>query len=40
MDYTKPTEELTDQEQWEILEEMMCNMDSDERNELLESMGE
>lgn len=40
VDYDKPAEVLTDEEHWEIIEEMTCNMDLDERDELLESWGE
>lgn len=37
--YDKPTE-LTDEEQWEIVLEMTNNMDSDEREDFLESWGD
>ncbi len=40
VDYTKPTEELTEEEQWEIIEEMTCNMDPEEREDWLESWGD
>ncbi len=40
VDYSKPTEELTEEEQWEIIEEMTCNMDPEEREEWLESWGD
>jgi hypothetical protein len=40
LDYNKPTEELTEEEQWEIIEEMTCNMSPEEREEWLESWGE
>ena len=39
LDYDKPAEELTDEEKWEIIEEMTCNMDSAEREDWLESLG-
>lgn len=29
--YDKIAEALTDEERWEIIEEMTCNMDSEER---------
>lgn len=37
--YDKPTE-LTDEEQWKIILEMTNNMDSDEREDFLESWGD
>lgn len=37
--YDKLTE-LTDEEQWEIILEMTNNMDSDEREDFLESWGD
>ena len=37
--YDKPTE-LTDEEQWGIILEMTNNMDSDEREDFLESWGD
>lgn len=40
VDYDKPTEELTDAEHWEIIVEMTSNMDSDEREDFLESWGD
>jgi hypothetical protein len=40
IDYEKPFEELTDSERWEIIEEITCNMYSDEREEWLESLGD
>lgn len=38
--YDKPAELLTDEEQWEIIIEMTNNMDSDEREDFLESWGD
>ena len=35
VDYNKPTEE-----QWEIIEEMTCDMDPEEREDWLKSLGE
>lgn len=40
IDYDKPTEELTDEEQWEIILEMTSNMDPEEREDFLESWGD
>lgn len=40
IEYSNPTEELTLEEQWEIIEEMTCSMDDDEREDWLESWGE
>lgn len=37
--YDKPTE-LTDEERWKIILEMTNNMDSDEREDFLESWGD
>lgn len=37
--YDKTTE-LTDEEQWKIILEMTNNMDSDEREDFLESWGD
>lgn len=39
-DYNKPTEELAEEERWESIEEMTCNMDSEGREECLESWGD
>lgn len=38
--YKKPTEELTDEEMWEIIEDMTCNMTEEEREEWLEDLGD
>lgn len=40
VNYNKPTEELTDEEQWEIIQEMTSNMDPEEREDWLESLGD
>ena len=40
LDYIKCTEKLTDEEQWEIIEEMTCNMSPEEREDWLESLGD
>ncbi|MCR5099163.1 MAG: hypothetical protein K6B14_09470 [Lachnospiraceae bacterium] len=38
LDYEKNTEDLTDAELWEILEDITSNMDEDEREDWLESI--
>ena len=39
-DYNKPTKLLTEQEMWDIIEDMTDNMSEEEREEWLEGLGE
>ena len=38
VDYSKDYEELTDGEQWELIEDMTYNMSDEEREDWLESL--
>ena len=40
VDYSKDWDELTDEERWEIIEDMTPNMDPDEREEFCEGWGD